>query len=328
MSVVVQLAADLKNYVDVYRGAISEDCLYPDDTVKHFTTFFNEAQAGEEFSFPRFRLSQVSQPFQVAFTHKGDAEFSGEKYTQRRGKIDMLINPDEIVGNWVGHLNSLRGQNTGAGVSGQAYDEKLLREQMPLVQYIIANAILHHNEERETDVIYKGVYVAPTPGTASPAGERVDGMEKLMTDAATASKYTPFAMGAYTPADTFEYLETFFDNIPDKYKGKPIKLFVEHQKMIDYARDKRGTFNWSQQLADLFKIDFSTIEIVPTHSMAGKNRVWATMPTNLARMVHKTNGPGENADVQVQDRNVKFMTDYHESFGVRDWDFFWSNDQV
>jgi len=317
MAIITELTADLKNYIDVNRDAISHEIRYGEEEqfVREFTTFVTEAQAGEKVGLPTFRLSEVSQPFQVAYTPKGTPTFSANLVTMRRIKIDHSILPDEIVGKWTAHLME-------AG-----YDETRARTEMPITRYILDEAVKAISDEREDDYIYAGVYAAPTPGTPGAASTSYDGLHQIVKNAIIAGDLTAEPLGAFTASDIFEYFEEMFDAVPSKYRMKPLNMYVSPENYLLYGRDKRTNFAWQQRMEDLLGIDFGKVTIKPVHAMAGSNRIIITLPGNLARMVGRAT-PGQNLDVQGYERTVKLLTDWHEAVGVRDFEFMWVNDQL
>lgn len=317
MAITVNLAADLKNYIDVYRESISTEILYgPEEMfVNEFFTVETEAEEGEIVALPTFRMTEVTQPYQVAYTPKGTPTFGGNKVTMRRLKIDHSIIPDQILASWVSKLRQ-------AG-----YDEARARKEMPITRFIMDEMLRQQAEEREDSIIFTGVYAAPTPGTAGAASTSVDGLHEYLKDAITAGTLVPKALGSFTTSDIFEYFEEFFSEIPSKFFRRPLLMYVAPEHYLSYGRDKRANFQFQQQMQQLLGIDFSMLTIKPVHAMAGSNRLIITVPNNLARMVGKV-GPGQNMDVQPYERTVKVLTDWREAYGVRDLEYIWVNDQV
>jgi hypothetical protein len=273
-------------------------------------TILSTALAGNEVGIPNSILNEVVQGFQVDFTPKGRNKFDAEKITQRRHKVDNQIQPDVIVGEWEAWL----------------YDEKKTRKDMPIVRYILNKLIAKIQEDRETQMVFKGKYAAPTEGVAGAAVKAVDGIGVLLTNASTAGKYDPFALGVPTESTIFEYLEDYLSLIPQLHRYKKLEMFMSQDWQLFYQRDKRDTFAWMQKMEDLLKIDFSNITINGLPSMAGSNLIFTTVPGNMARIIHKTKDM-DNVDMQVFERYIKTLADWHESYGFATYDYVWSNDQ-
>ena len=308
------ISANIKNELGAYkvlmRDQIAEQMFQSPETVAHLKTYFTEAQANTEVALPAFQLSEVVQGFQAQLTRKGDAAMRGHKTTMRRCKINVGIDADAIVGEWEGFL----------------YNEKLKRTDMPITRYIMERVLLKVQEEREEEIAYKGVYVAPTLGTPSTAAAAVDGLGRMIALGITGGTIAPFVQGAVTAANIFEYVEQFLVNIPSKFRYKKLKLFMSHDNLLNYQRDKRNTYNYKIELSELIKVDFSSIEVIGLASMAGRNRIFATVPGNLVRLLHKNYGAD---NLELRDDSpyvVDVVADWHECYGIADHRYFWCND--
>lgn len=311
MSVLAEIKDTLGPFVKLHREELIDQVMQPYDTAAECRTITSEAQAGNTLGIPVSHLSEVVQGFQARYTPKGTFKMGAHKIVQRRHKINISIDPDTIVGEWEGYL----------------YDEKLSRKDMPLVKYILGKLMGKIDEDREIEMVYNGSYVAPTANVASPAAEGVNGFGKVIADHITAGAIGAFPLGVYSAATTFEYVESFFTSIPQLHRYKRLNMYMSPDVLLDYQRDKRNTFNYKLEMSELLKIDFSNIVMKPLPSMVGKKRIFATVPGNLVRAIHK-NTTANNLEVTPDDYIVKVMADWHESFGIADTDLFWVNNQV
>lgn len=306
--------ANIKNALGPYkvlmRDQIAEQLFQSAVTVPYMRTFFTEAQDGQEVGLPASQISEVIQSFQPVRTRKGAAEMYAHKTVMRRLKINVPIMPDNIVGEWEGFL----------------YNEKIKRRDMPITRYIIEKVLKKVQEEREEDIVYKGVYSAPVAGTPNAAAQSVDGMGRMIQLGITGATIAPFAMGAPTATNIFEYLEDFFTRIPSKHRYKRLQVFMSEDLKLFYQRDKRNTFNYKLEMSELLKIDFSNIQLVGLPSMAGQNRVFATVPGNMVRLLHKNDGV-DNLEIRDDEPyTVDVIADWHECYGIADHRYFWTND--
>ena len=311
MSIISPLATELGKYTDLKHNELVKQLFAAANAYAALRTVFSDAKEGEQVAIPTAHLSEVIQGFQKGFTPKGDLTFDGNIVTQRRHKIDISIEPDDIVNQWHGHL----------------YDENKKREDMPLVKFIMDLLLKKMDEDRELQMVFKGQYVKPTNGTAGATINSVDGLLKIISNAATAGKHSPFALGDFTADQTFEYLENFFSTIPHLHRYGKLQLWMSHDVQLWYARDKRATFAWQQQMEQLFKIDFSNIQFVPTNGLAGTKFIGATPKGNMVRVISNKKSK-TNFEALRQDREVKVMGDWHECFGVSSFDHLWTNDQL
>lgn len=311
MSILAQIAASLGQFTALHKEELLEQVMEKYATLLILRTIMSEVQEGNTLGIPRAHLSEVVQGFSSSFTHKGDLQIGANTVTQRRHKINVLINPDEIVGEWEGYL----------------YDEKKSRKDMPIVKFIMNKLMGKIQEDRELQMVYKGKYVPRAGNAVPPAHESVDGFRTIINDAALAGKFATFALGAYTPETIFEYVESFLTLIPQIHRYKKLQLLMSEDNKLAYQRDKRNkNFYWAQ-MSDMLKVDFSQMEIISTPALAGTQKIFATVPGNMVRVIHK-NQNADNIEVSTFDYSVKVMGDWHESFGMAEWDFFWSNAQT
>jgi hypothetical protein len=305
-----QITTAIGQYVDVKKDELVEEYMTPSVTEGYMRTVMSEAQEGEEVAIPNDHLGEVVQNFQPVFTGKGDWTTNAEKIKQRRHKVNIPIFPDSVVGKYEGYL----------------YDEKKTRAEMPLVAYILNKIPAAVGRDKEEQMVFKGSYVAPVAGTASPAANSVDGLLKIQNVAAAAGKYSKSVLGDFDADETFEYVENFFASIPEAHRYKKMKVFMSEQTKLNYQKDKRATFQYFQDLSQLLKIDFSNLEIVSLPSMVGSKRIFACPDGNLVRILHKLQG-AENIEALREDYLIKLMADWHTAYGIADYRHFWSNDQ-
>lgn len=119
------------------------------------------------YQLSRSVISELTQPFQKAFTPKGEITFKPNSITMRRAKVDMVIDPDDIFNSWLAFLQA----------------ENKTREEWPITKYIIQEVIKKAKEERGK-ISMSGVYAPPVAGTAGSYLAVADGVLKLITDAA------------------------------------------------------------------------------------------------------------------------------------------------
>lgn len=311
------LLANIKNalgqFVELHREELVEQMMQPYDTSAECRTILSEAQAGNALGIPSSQLSEVIQGFQAQPTPKGTLEFTANRTIQRRHKVHLDLNPDALMGEWEGYM----------------YDEKIDRTQMPIVKYALKKLLEKIDEDRELQMVYNGIYAAPTAGTANAANQTVNGFGKVLADLITAGTIAPFALGPYTASATFEYIESMFTAIPQLNRYKALNMYVSHDVLLDYQRDKRASNpNYILQMSDLLKVDFSNIRMIPLPSMVGKKRIIVTVPNNLVRVIHKNRG-ADNIEVEkYSPYTVSMIADWHECFGIADPRYIWVNDQV
>lgn len=249
---------------------------------------------------------KLLQQFQTAFTPKGGVTFKANEVQLRNVKADLEIIPHDIEESWLGFL---------------AGDSSRNIENWPIVRYIIeeylANMIA---EERETDIIYKGVYGAPTEGTAGEGAEAYDGFRKLIKAGAEREDYPINVIediGVLDYDDAFDQIELFSKEIASQFRNKNILIFVAPEFERAYLEGKRakGFYNITGDSAIGTRIDFTRHTIMGLESMAGTNDIWASLGENLYH-IRKRSDDMVNIDLQKADRVVKLLMDWWEAVGI------------
>ena len=310
MIITSDLVKALSAYVAKHKGAVIKQLFAATGAYSRLRTIFSDAKAGESVLITSAKLTEVLQGFQKGFQPKGDLNVDGNLVTQRRHKIDMLINPDEAADHWHGFL----------------FDENVKREDMPLVKFILNIIFEKIAEDKEMEIIFKGIFVAPTEGVATTAGQTVDGLLKIIGNAVTDGKHTAFALGIFDLANTHEYVESMFDMVPDEHKFRPMDIWMSPEVQLAYARDKKSLYAWEQKMKELMQIDFSKINIVGTNGLAGTKFLGITPKGNFVKVKTPKNKK-VNLEVQRFERDVKVLGDFYECYGVADFDQLYTNDQ-
>lgn len=324
-NITTSIADALTEFVVLHDVEIKEQFFIENDPLFDFCDIISEeAQEGNDIGIPRFEIEEVWQGFQENFTPKGNSEFKAGKVTQRRHKVDLKIQPDKVVGQWEAHLKKMARAARAAG--NTMYDERVARREMPLTQYIIEKALQKLRDDRIRKIIYKGEYSAVVTDTPGAAANAVDGFEVQMNNAKAAGDLVPLALGTYSSTTIFEHIESFFSDLPEEQRMLPWRFFMRPDNWLFYQRDKRDENIFLHKMQDLYGVDFAVAtQLQPTPAMAGKDRIWATLPGNLAIFIHRVR-EADNIDIQVFDRYIKVMFDWHECYAIKDPRFLHSND--
>jgi hypothetical protein len=292
----------MSSFIVKNEREIAQDIFQDSVTSQYCKTVVN---AKGEYQMSSAEITSITQPFQKAFTAKGAPAFTAQKIQVRRCKIDMTIYPDEIMDTWLGFLA----------------DEKLEPKDYPIVKYIIDKMVVPQiQEDRETEMIYTGVYKAiASEGTAGDAADCYDGFEKQMNDYDTASVITPIALGTITTANAFDKIETFHDALPFKWQQKEMKVFMSDTIRKWAARDRRASYGQNMNYdptTQNAKIDFTNHTIVGLPSMASKQRIFTTPSWNMIRLYDQRD-PAQrlNFTIESEKRAVHVMADWHEAVG-------------
>jgi hypothetical protein len=255
---------------------------------------------GDVYRFSNVKLSEVVQQFQKAFTPKGDATFEPNEIRLRNIKIDLSLYPDDVKGSWLGFLQSLPDQE---------------RKNWPIVRYLLESEVVPQmHEDLELKAYFKGVYVAPTPGTAGTTAQVLDGLKKIITDGLAGNMNTVTLTDAVTAANAFERIEEFVDAFDNALDGTKMRIYMDPKILRWYHRDKRNTHGTDVNY-DPSKpvVDFTNVELVGLPSMAGEKMIWAS-PVDNYLYIRKENGM-KKPKVEEAKREVSLMLDWWEGIG-------------
>ncbi len=250
-------------------------------------------------------FAKVLQQFQKNFTAKGGVEFHPNEIQLRQCKVDDQLYPHDIEESWLGWL---------------AGDSSRNIEDWPIVKWLFEVYYAQQiAEEKETDVAYKGVYAAPTAGTAGSGSYMFDGFHKLLQDGADDSDYPINVInniGALDADTAFDQIEAFSKGIATQFTNHNILIFVAPAFERAYLEGKRekGYYNITKDGEIGTRIDFTHHTVMGLESMAGTTDIWATMPGNMYHLMKRGDGVS-NFDVQKADRLVKVLMDWWEAVG-------------
>jgi hypothetical protein len=253
-------------------------------------------------------ISSVVQPFQKAWTPKGDVTFKPNPIQLFKMKVDMEIYPDEIEYNWLGFLAS----------------DNLSRKEWPLIRYIMEVHLMKKiDDDLELKEYYKGVYAAPTAGTAGNTGTSMDGLKKLLQKKAGINRLD---MDDLETTTIYDQIEEAFESIEEVYQNKSMIVAVAPSWRRAFLKDKRemGRYDFSgpNQIDDT--LDFAPAKVAGLPSMIGTDDLWITPGENFLHITKK----GQNAAqfrIEESKRCVNIMTDWWEGLGFGINEVVWTN---
>ncbi|MEM6297368.1 MAG: hypothetical protein AAF740_01635 [Bacteroidota bacterium] len=274
------------------------------------------------------RFRSVLQQFQIAFTPRpGELKFVPITIFLRHMKVDEEISPYELMGSWVDFLAT-------AGPNGSELDPKAF----PFIAWFLEMHLFPQlQQDWELEAVYKGQYVAPTPGVAGNPAEVIDGIEKIIDDAVIAGRIAPFVMGA-TPTGVganeqmVEYVYDYCDRYDDivTHRNKKGATLVcgskRNARKLQMGLDKVHNSNYDKvQVPD----DIQTMEgepiiikiplkgnkfFVGLDSMEGKDRLWSSPKINNVYL-EKRGINFERMHLESDKRFVNGMTDFYRGIG-------------
>ena len=264
-------------------------------------------------------INEVTQPFQLGWTPKGQLVFTPSKTPLQRVKIDWQGSSHELWASWVQFL-----RKEGVGEADQTM----------LLDYVLGLITKKHVEEMELKACFKGLYVAPTPGTAGPAENAIDGLRKRINDGVTATTISPIATGALAadPVDFVTQVEAFVELIDSTDRSSPMTIAMATEQHAKWRRGMRTKYNSQHMMVNELDqlIDRNNIKVAGFEAMSGSSMIWCTPEGNAEKAVNlydTTNTSKTVFEFEQQDRQMKIWRDYAVAYHINRHDRFYVNDQ-
>jgi hypothetical protein len=261
-------------------------------------------------------VGEILQPYQDAFTPKGEVVFQPITVDLQQVKIDIQFNPNKLVYSWLGFLTS----------------NKTDRTTWPFTKWVMEVYLLQRVfEDIEKKVIYTGDKAAVVAGTAGLAIESMDGVKKIIEDGIVAGDISAIPMGAVPvdPEDYCTYIEEMVASIDELYWDKKIVFNHSRQLHKRYREGRRQKYNLQYaQVSELDVVqDFENFSLKGRASMKTSNKIWGT-PIENAVFPTKGFANATGFELEKVDRTVKIYTDFHIGAGFLLKDLVFVNDQA
>jgi hypothetical protein len=218
------------------------------------------------------------------------------------------IYPDDIEANWLGFLAS----------------ENQSRKDWPLIRYIMEHHLIQKiDSDLELNEYYKGVYAAPTAGTAGANGTSMDGLQLLLKTNARVNRLVMEPLAAST---IYDQLEEAYEQISEVYQNVPMLICVAPKWRRAFLKDKRAQGFYERTGADQIDdtLDFSPASVKALPSMMGTDDLFITPKENLLHITKK-GANAANFKVEESKRCVSIMTDWWEGYGFGLPETVWTN---
>lgn len=279
------------------RGMLSQGLVTPGicTPVKTDDTVYQMAQLS---------VNSVVQPFQKGWTPKNAAGMIPNELRLYHLKMDESIWPDDVEDTWAGFLS-------GPGVD---------RKDWPLIRFLLEHPdqgyLSKINSDMELLEYGKGVYVAPTPGTAGITGSSMNGLIHQLQSGVDDSTINSLNIGALVKETIFDQVEQFVDGIAEIYQHVAMDVCMSPAWAKAYLRDKRtqGFYTIPSAGSLDLGIDFSPQNIKALPSLNGTNVIFATPKVNL---IHLTKKSANKTNIKIEEakREVSLMCDWWEGMG-------------
>ncbi len=261
----------------------------------------------------------VLQGYQPVWTPYGTTTLKPHKIQLYEQKIDLSYTADElgaIAKSWVGFLAAL---------------DTADRSQWPFIRYMIEVHILKkRDEDYELQAIYKGEYDDAVSGTPTPANKSMMGLKYIVNKAIADGYAMSIALGVppTDPVAFVDYFEAFVKGIPEIVRSQVDMVRMSPNLRQRYKEGMRKKYNasWEQTKSLLTHIDYDDMAVRGFHSMAGSNKIFASIKNNLVEYTKRPQAANV-FKVETSKRTVDLFTDWHKGVGANDPRYLFSNDQ-
>lgn len=275
---------------------------------KHFRKIESN---GKDYKAVSALISEVTQQFTAAWTPKGTTKFTPLTIKYRRHKINVAINPTEVIGSWLVDL----------------YEQGKSPDQQPLVHYIVYEHVMPKvGEDITFSMLGKGKYVEVTNAkdgdTGSPASESMDGLETLLVAAKkegdTKINFFKNARNVLEIEDDKEFLEyihNYAESISPLFKSSIFEIKCSDEVLQRYRKCDFSLYGKYVGEDKGNSIRFSKFSLVAMDCLYDSPILFATPKNNMVMLVDHSSASNCVNDVQKENYSVKIFGEYALSVG-------------
>lgn len=287
----------------------------PSEMEKYMTRRPNVA--GNELVYPvQARVGEVTQAFQNKFTPKGSVTLTSNPYMARRIKMDFTLSPQLLIDGYTSYL--------------VAKDEGKPETNWSFTQWVWLALLIPQLIEDRKKLIFKGKYVAPTPGTAGDTMKSLDGLGVLIANGlfhGTNPINALQGIGELEDGTEYQQLMDARNLIPVDYRyNVPMKLFMAKSRAEAFIEQKEAALATVIRTndPDWNKLRGTQITIVGVEEMEGSKRFFITPDGNLEWAYNQLEGISQ-VQFQQQHRDVDILGDCTVGYGIADNSKVWTN---
>jgi hypothetical protein len=277
------------------------------DDAKHMTRI----QSNTDYIASAAIMSEVSQQFTPKWTPKGAAKFTPIRIPYRRHKLNVLIQPADVLKSWLLYL----------------YEQGKTMADMPITRYIIENHILPKVLDDITiSMIAKGKFIdagVVADGDAGKAAKNsMDGFETILVEGKSDENckinYYKAAADPMQMSDSelLAYIDGFVDSISGLF-AHIVTIHCSEQLLTRYKRADFAVNGKYTGFENDGSIRFTNFHLVPLKSMYNSPIIFATPKENFVELVDLSKA--ENCIVKIEEQNydVKVFGEYSLSTGFK-----------
>lgn len=272
--------------------------------------FMTRIQSNTDYKAATDVLSEVSQQFTPKWTPKGNLKFTPTVIPYRRHKINLPINPADILKSWLLFL----------------YEQGKTQADMPFTRYVIEQVIKKVPDDIVLSMLGKGKFVdhsdAEEGSAGSDAKDSMDGYETILVNGLTNSKckFNYYKEAAdytnMTDQEMVDYVEGFVDAISPLF-AKKLELFCSQEFLTRYKRAEFAIHGSKTNTENDGSVRFTKFKLNPLESMYSSPILFATPIENFVLLVDVTKAENVITEIQKNHYNVDIMGEYSLSVGFR-----------
>ena len=273
--------------------------------------YMTRVQSNTDYIASAAIMSEVSQQFTPKWTPKGAAKFSPIRIPYRRHKINVLIQPAEVIKSWLLWL----------------YEQGKTMADMPITRYIVENHILPKVLDDITiSMVGKGKFVdagtVVDGDTGKAAKNSMDGFETILvegkTDADCKINYYKAAKDPMQMTDTelLTYVNEFVDSISGLF-AHIVTIHCSEQLLTKYKRADFAVNGKYTGVENDGSIRFTNFHLVPLKSMYNSPIIFATPKENFVELVDYSKAESCITKIEEQNYDVKVFGEYSLSVGFK-----------
>lgn len=266
---------------------------------------------GKDYKAASALISEVVQQFTPKWTPKGTTKFTPLTIPYRRHKINVAINPTEVIGTWLVDL----------------YEQGKSPDQQPLVHYIVYNHVMPRVSEDITfSMLGKGKYVEATNvqegGEGTAASQSMDGLETILVEAKKSGdtkinflKNARNVLEIEDDKEFVEYIHNYAESISPVFKTSIFEIKCSDKVLQRYRRCDFALYGKyvGEDLGN--KIRFSKFALVAMDCLYDSPILFATPQNNMAMIVDHALASNCVNDIQKENYSVKIFGEFGLSVG-------------
>lgn len=261
-------------------------------------------------------ITEILQGYQPAWTPKGTLALKPIEHILRKLKADIDLDPHEISYSWAGFLEGMSDVDAA---------------NWPIVRWAMERKYIPQmREDRELKVAFNGVYVAPTPGTANPAAEIVDGVNQLRKKYNALGRLGVITLGA-VPTDPVlfvKYIQDFAKEVDSQYRRRSGIIAMSDDNVMRYKQGFRELYGASTNTDESQNVRVldTGLKVHGFEAMGTSNVIFTTPKDNL-KVIRKAKSNDDRFKIESIKRTVSIFNHSYICYGANIPEVLFTNEE-